>query len=136
MGTHSVAKISNIQQYPNIVTWNVHLAEGDLGLDGNGGIHEAIGHCGNESTPQWLYFIPGGSNRGQGRRKFNNFNPDNYNSNAFATDDFSKCVFANPLSLLVCPVTALGLYFLTCVVDSIKIFPGDYEDSHFTSQQN
>ena len=28
---------------------------------------------------------------------------------------------------------ALGLYLLTSVIDSVKIFPGDYEDSHFTA---
>ena len=50
-----------------------------------------------------------------------------------ATDDFSKRVFANPLAVFICPCVALGLYLLTSVIDSVKIFPGNYEDSHFTA---
>ena len=48
-----------------------------------------------------------------------------------ATDDFSKRVFANPKEVRICPVTALGVYLLTSVTDSVKIYPGNYEDKNF-----
>ena len=51
-----------------------------------------------------VVLYPGGSNRGQGRRKFNNFNPDNYNSNA----EVQVMTLANGLcKSIICPVTAL-----------------------------
>lgn len=47
------------------------------------------------------------------------------------TDEFSKRIFANPKDIRICPVTALGVYLLTSVTGSVKIFPANQEDKNF-----